>query len=223
MDAKKEIENEAYNITLIKNKIQNAINDFMIENDIQDLKSEPLQVFSACITYAGRAVFSPDFLTIDRQRKIYNYVLIDNVADYYLYICKLYNKTSSLYDFSILINIRYRILQSWRNDTSADAGADLLEQLTTIYNIDYNKYINTIKSYIVNNEGDKLTAMTASIFDKLHTDREHALTARLVGNQNAIGTITAVNKEYLWNVQQAQQLTTARALSLAELPNIDNL
>ena len=61
------------------------------------------------------------------------------------------------------------------------------------------------------------------IFSKLHTDREQTIKGKLSSYSQPVGLLSVVNKDYQWTAQQVQSETTAKVLSLSELPKIETL
>lgn len=219
---------DIYNYDYLVNKINDTIQEFMLLQNIDNLIDAQQNIFTACLMYTGKKIFVNDFFVISENanKKIYNYVLIDKLIDYYIYICKLYNKISSVYDFCLFINIRYKMFLSWnvKNNNNYDIfELDMIKELYKVYdNNNIDNYIILLHN-IINSDGDIITTLKSDIFDKLHVDREKALSNKLVSNQNAIGAVTVVNKEYKWNLQELQQTQQIKALTLQELPKIENI
>ena len=98
---------------------------FCEEYDIPDLRKEPQSVWNACLMYIQKHVFNDrDKLKDNTQIDIvngcmsstynrYNYKLLNNICDHYIYLCGLYNKEISINGFSKLTKINNGIIEEW--------------------------------------------------------------------------------------------------------------
>ena len=103
---------------------------FCEENGIEDLTKEPQSRWNACLTYIQRHVFSNrDLLKrsnniynsnsiMDSNYNMYNYDLLYNILEYYIYLCNMYNKEISSMGYSKLIGISNEIISMWGNDNN---------------------------------------------------------------------------------------------------------
>ena len=55
---------------------------------------------------------------MDSNYNMYNYDLVNDILDYYIYICNLYNKEISIIGFSKLTNIDDETINLWGNDSN---------------------------------------------------------------------------------------------------------
>lgn len=223
-DSKNELRQRAYILEAFKNELE----AFTIENNIEDIKQEGQGVFSAFCMYAGQRVFIKDFFAIACRggALVYDYLLLLDVVEVYLYICRLYNKIPSIIDYSYFVNIDYSIIKGWAR--KPDEGTLYNGRVANLSNM----YINSLNSVtnisiyynsLLQAEGETITTLQGSIFSKLHTMREDALKGVLLSNKNPVGVLGVVNNEYKWNVETIKEEAKARALTLQELPQLQLL
>lgn len=119
---------------------------FCEEYNIQDLRKEPQSVWNACLMYIQKHVFNDrdklkdrSKITIDNNSipstyNRYNYELVNNILDYYIYLCGLYNKEISINGFSKLTKISTTIIEEWGynyvgNDKLSAMSAEIFKKL----------------------------------------------------------------------------------------------
>lgn len=142
-----EVDGNLEQIEIYENGIEENLKQFCIDNDIENLKAEPQTVWNACLMYIQRQVFTNrDML---KQKKniytantitatncnSYDYELLNSICDYYIYICGLYDKECSIYGFSKLTKIDYKIIQEWGHNYSnsnrlSQASCNIYQKLT---------------------------------------------------------------------------------------------
>lgn len=117
-------------VELFENDIQMYLTMFCEENGIEDMTKEPQSRWNACLTYIQRHVFSNrDLLKqsnniynsnsiMDSNYNMYNYDLLYNILEYYVYICNMYNKEISSMGYSKLTGISNEIISMWGNDNN---------------------------------------------------------------------------------------------------------
>lgn len=212
----------------IQNAIKEALTTFCIDNEIKDLREAGQNIYSAFCTYAGREVFTSDFFVIGYKGNVilYDLYLLADMRDFYIYLCKLHNKIVSLGDFCELCKLDYYNIKTWGASDSvqgaqSQTARDLYKLYTMSFNSieNYNIYINALRGC----EGEIITALQASIFQKLRDSREAGIKSTLLSNKNPVGVLAVVNNEYKWNVETIREETRARALSLQELPQLNML
>lgn len=113
------------NLEVFDNDIDLYLKMFCEEYNIPDLRKEPQSVWNACLMYIQKHVFSDrDKLKDKTQIDVvngcmsstynrYNYRLLNNICDYYIYLCGLYNKEISINGFSKLTKINIGIIEEW--------------------------------------------------------------------------------------------------------------
>lgn len=124
------VQDQAQTIEVFENDIQLYLSMFCEENGIEDMKKESQSVWNACLMYIQRHVFSNrDLLKqsnniynsnsiMDSNYNMYNYDLLYNILEYYIYLCNMYNKEISSMGYSKLIGISNEIISMWGNDNN---------------------------------------------------------------------------------------------------------
>lgn len=124
------VENTENTIEIFENDIDLYLHQFQEEQGIEDLRTVPQTIWNACLMYIQRHAFS-DRGNLKQKKNIYtdntitptncnsyNYDLLNNICDYYIYITALYDKECSIYGFSKLVNIPYNTIMEWGNNYS---------------------------------------------------------------------------------------------------------
>lgn len=100
---------------------------FCEEQNIEHLKAESQSVWNAALMYVKRHVFNTsDILKsnnniinnnsiMDSNYNQYNYDLVNNICDYYIYLCMMYDKEVSAIGFSLLTGIDRYTIATWRD------------------------------------------------------------------------------------------------------------
>ena len=124
------VEHTENTIEVFENDIDLYLHQFQDEQNIEDLRTVPQSVWNACLMYIQRHVFSNrDLLKqsnniynsnsiMDSNYNMYNYDLVDDILNYYIYICNLYNKEISIIGFSKLTNIDDETINNWGKDNN---------------------------------------------------------------------------------------------------------
>ena len=124
------VEHTESTIEIFENDIDLYLHQFQDEQNIEDLRTAPQSAWNACLMYIQRHVFSNrDLLKqnnniynsnsiMDSNYNMYNYDLVDDILNYYIYICNLYNKEISIIGFSKLTNIDDETINNWGNDNN---------------------------------------------------------------------------------------------------------
>ena len=186
-------------VEIYENDIELYIDQFMLENNIQDMRAVPQSVWNGALMYINRHVFrnkdvlkSNDIYNINNNDiptnfNSYNYDLVNKVLDYYIYLCQVNNKEVSIIGFSNLTNIDTDTINEWGNDRV------------------------------------KLSSTTTVIYKKLHKMREESLSNKLAdGKQNPVGVIAMLNRHYGWaSPYTADSNRQKGSLTAAELPKLN--
>lgn len=124
------VQDQEQTIEVFENDIQMYLSMFCEENGIEDMTKEPQSRWNACLTYIQRHVFNnKDLLKqsnniynsnsiMDSNYNMYNYDLLYNILEYYIYLCNMYNKEISSMGYSKLIGISNEIISMWGNDNN---------------------------------------------------------------------------------------------------------
>lgn len=185
-------------IEVYENDIEMYLNQFMIDNNIDDLRTASQSVWNACLMYICRYVFKgTDKLKSKELHKAeglygstnfnsYDYDTVNSVCDYYIYLCTLYDKEISQIGFSNLTGICLETLNQWGN------------------------------------ENVKLSKVSTEIYKKLVRFREESLSNKLAtGNKNPVGILAILNRHYQWNLPGVSRENNQRqALTAADLPRL---
>lgn len=124
------VENTENTIEIFENDIDLYLHQFQEEQEIEDLRTVPQSVWNACLMYIQKRAFSnrdllkqsnniynPDSI-MDSNYNMYNYDLLYNILEYYVYLCNMYNKEISSMGYSKLVGISNEIISMWGNDNN---------------------------------------------------------------------------------------------------------
>ena len=124
------VEHQEPSIEVFENDIDYYLQEFKESQEIEDLRTIPQSVWNGALRYIYRNVFkgnnilkSRNILNINNNNissnfNMYNYELVNNVLDYYIYLCQIYNKEISIMGFSNLTGIDSETINVWGNDSS---------------------------------------------------------------------------------------------------------
>lgn len=122
------VERAGETIELFENDIDLYLHQFQEEQEIEDLRTVPQSVWNAALIYIQRHAFSNrDLLKqsnniyntnsiMDSTYNMYDYDIIYNILEYYVYLCNQYNKEVSIMGFSKLTKIDTDTINSWGNN-----------------------------------------------------------------------------------------------------------
>lgn len=119
-------------IEVFENDIQLYLEQFKEEQNIEDYKTVPQSVWNGALRYVYNHVFkpNPDILKnhdnyninnniIPSNCNMYNYDLLLEIADYYIYsMCMVNNKEVSILGFITLTGIDESIVYDWGNNSN---------------------------------------------------------------------------------------------------------
>lgn len=122
------VEHTESTIEVFENDIDLYLHEFQDEQNIEDLRTVPQSVWNACLMYIQRHAFSnrdslkqssnvynPSSI-MDSTYNMYDYDIIYNILEYYVYLCNQYNKEVSIMGFSKLTKIDTDTINSWGNN-----------------------------------------------------------------------------------------------------------
>lgn len=136
------------NIEIYENDIDLYLHEFMEVNDVPDLRSASQAVWNACLMYIQRHVFN-NRDNLKQKSNVYtkntlmatncnsyNFDLLNDICDYYIYLTALYDKECSIYGFCKLLNIHHQTVQEWGKNYSnsnrlSTKSCDLYKKLTS--------------------------------------------------------------------------------------------
>lgn len=118
-------------IEVFENDIDFYLHQFQDEQGIDDLRTVPQSVWNGALRYIYRNVFKPnsnilksntlysiDNNIIPSNCNMYNYNIVNDIADYYIYLCQIHNKEISIIGFSNLTGIDNETISVWGNDSN---------------------------------------------------------------------------------------------------------
>lgn len=115
---------------VFENDIEMYLKMFCEQQNIKDLKAESQSVWNAALIYIKRNVFKDRSKLKDKSNininnnnivsnfNRYNYILVNNICDYYIYLCLMYDKEVSQLGFSNLTGISLESLNEWGNNVN---------------------------------------------------------------------------------------------------------
>ena len=138
---------EPVTIEYYENEIDAFLRIFQEEQEIEDLRTCSQSVWNAALMFIQRHVFNnksmlkeqnniyTDNTLMNTNCNSYNYDLLNNIVDYYIYITALYDKECSIYGFSKLVNIAYQLIQEWGHNYNnsnrlSSKSCDIYKKLT---------------------------------------------------------------------------------------------
>ena len=206
-------------IEVFENDIELYLNQFCADQMIGDLKTVPQSVWNGALRYVYRNVFKGNRNALKQHNNIYtantitatncnayDYKLVNELVDYYIYLCQIYNKEISIVGFSNLSGINTDTIIDWGNGSVK-------------YNNIYNINNNTSDS----DDGYNLSTSSCDIYKKLIAMREESLSNKLAdGKQNPVGVIAILNRHYNWTSPYCSDSNkrSKAALGNAELPKL---
>lgn len=114
---------------VFENDIEYYLEEFREKQNIDDFRSVPQSVWNGALRYVYNHVFrnNPDILkshenvvvnnnTIPSNYNSYNYDLVNQLVDYYIYLCQVNNKEVSIIGFSNLSGIYHETIMLWGNN-----------------------------------------------------------------------------------------------------------
>lgn len=176
-------------IEVFENDIDLCLRLFQEEQKIDDMKTISQSVWNGFLMYTYRKLFKGTRKLFDpnNSHNAYNYLLLDNICNYYIYLCTIYDKEISITGFSYLTGVDSETINNWSYNNN-------------IYNAD-----NTDNIIIKNTDGSistvKASCLRIGLYKKLVKGREESLTAKLAtANKNPVGIMAILNHHYGWNM-----------------------
>lgn len=178
-------------IEVFENDIELYIKLYCEKGNIESLKSESQNVWNGCLIFIYRHIFKNTgrLLQEGALHGEYNYILLNDLCDYYISLCTEYDKEISINGYCFLTGISPQTLYTWEADKN-----------NNIYN--NNIYNNKTNRNAISEEYIKIASVARKeIYKKLIFYREESLTSKLVtGKQNPVGVIAILNKHYGYNM-----------------------
>ena len=116
-------------LEVFENDIEYYLQEFCDKQNIDDLRSVPQSVWNGALRYVYNHVFknnrellkqnnntTVDSNNIPSNYNAYDYNIILQLTDYYIYLCSIYNKEVSIIGFSNLSGIDTDTINEWGNN-----------------------------------------------------------------------------------------------------------
>lgn len=116
---------ENKSIDIFENDIQMYLQLFCEEQGIEDLRTQSQSVWNACLMYIRKHVFFDKSMLKQKNNTVnsnaicnsnynaYDYEIINNICDIYIYYCSMYDKEVSIIGFSNLTGISSECIEKW--------------------------------------------------------------------------------------------------------------
>ena len=129
-------------IDIFENDIDWYLHQFQEEQSIEDLRQVPQSVWNGAMRYVYMHVFKGNKDALKQHKNIYtdntitetncnayNYEIVLDVLDYYIYICQVYNKEISIVGFSTLTGIDSECIYNWGHDHLSSTSFNIYKKL----------------------------------------------------------------------------------------------
>lgn len=140
------LEDEPLTGEVFANEIEYYLQEFCEQRKppIEDMTTAPQGVWNAALLYIQHHLFKGTNKLKSKSRinninnniptnnNAYNYELVNDICDIYIYICNIYNKEVSIMGFSKLTGINQDTFHDWHNKINklSNAGCEIYEKLT---------------------------------------------------------------------------------------------
>ena len=129
-------------IEVFENDIKTYFVMFCEEQNIEDMRAASQSVYNACLKYIQRNVFRDKDILRDKSNiyninnsimsnyNRYNYDLLNDICDYYIYMSMLYDKEVSIMGFCNLTGIDKDTITTWsKPDRLSSASMSIYKKL----------------------------------------------------------------------------------------------
>lgn len=188
------------------NAIDTCIKDYEIENSVDITSIKQLQFNHVLETICNRIIkpLRIDFKDIDTLYRI---------ADIYISLCRKYNKTSSLYGYSIISNIPYSMLTNNTSNNRYTVYIDIDNNYRVVDSIGINLYRMKHRN---NNIIELSNSDYIMLTKKILADREHALTDKT--EDGSVMALALGKIEYTW-IESAKEKIQVNIMEKYQLPS----
>ena len=120
--------NEVFDAEVYENDIDLWLDQFKQEQNIDDFKTAPQSVWNGALKYVHRHLIKPNPGVLKQKGYIqdgnsimssnynaYDYDVVMQVLEYYIYLCQIYSKEISIVGFSNLTGIDTDTIYDWGN------------------------------------------------------------------------------------------------------------
>ncbi len=132
-------------IEVFENDIDMYLHLFQEEQNIEDFKQVGQSVWNGALRYVYNHVFKNNKQALKQHTNIvnsnnimasnynmYNYDILEDILNIYIYYCQIYNKEISIIGYSILTGIDQENIYNWANDNNklSSAGFKIYKKLS---------------------------------------------------------------------------------------------
>lgn len=132
---------------IFDNEIEQALFEYCDKYGIEDMSKETQSRWNGALRFIYTRVFkgnkqalkSRDNIAVDGNKipsnyNAYNYELVNNIADYYIYLCLVNSKEISIIGFSLLTGIDYQLMYMWgdNNNKLSSLSFTIYQKLITM-------------------------------------------------------------------------------------------
>ena len=146
------VQEQEQTIEVFENDIQMYLSMFCEENGIEDMKKESQSVWNGALMYIKRHVFNNNsvlksstplsgynnnnynnqYSNLNNSNcNSYNIDIVNNICDYYIYLCMMYDKEISINGFTFLTGISQDCIYAWGNNARelSTSGNEIYKKL----------------------------------------------------------------------------------------------
>ena len=146
------VQEQEQTIEVFENDIQMYLAMFCEENGIEDMKKESQSVWNGALMYIKRHVFNNNsvlksstplscynnnnynnqYSNLNNSNcNSYNINMVNDICDYYIYLCMMYDKEISINGFTFLTGISQDCIYSWGNNARelSTSGNEIYKKL----------------------------------------------------------------------------------------------
>ena len=128
-------------ITIYNDDFEVAIAEACEDLGIEDLKKEGQRPWKAVMQLVGKKLFPDRKILKDNNiyklnnnniptnNNKYNYILLNELCDYYLVLSNRYNKLVSIIAFGLFININPDVIEIWASDEPSSLSFNIYKKL----------------------------------------------------------------------------------------------
>ena len=129
-------------LEVFENDIDMYIRYFCEEQNISNLREVSQNVWNGCLLYIRKHVFydkemlkTKEYIfnnNIPSNCNAYDINIVNDICDYYIYLCNLYDKEVSIIGFSKLTGINQDTIHDWGNGVNklSSSGSDIYKKLS---------------------------------------------------------------------------------------------
>ena len=108
-------------VEVYEDKITEYLDQYIDENDIEDMHKEPQSRWNAALLYINKYLFKPHPEVLKSENRLsntYDLEIVNNICDRYIELCYEYDKEISILGFCKLTGIVQDTIYQWGAETS---------------------------------------------------------------------------------------------------------